>query len=473
MSRGPRVLLVAPQGFAARALLRTDVLSTLLAAGAAVTVLAPADPALAAELGERGVALEPLGDVDGLMARSRVRRGFATLRYFTLGDGHRAATLGVKARTTLGELAAQRPWTARVVRAAVRPLWRSASLRRGLLALEIALDRSSLHVGVLARVDPSLVVTTTPGLFPADALLLREARRRGIRTAVVILGWDNPTAKGYRGAEADLVIAWSERMAAQLVRHHDIPAERIAVGGVPHFDRYLQPERLPDRTAALDALGLDPSLRTIVFTTPSPDLWTSNAVVAETLAAAAGDGRLGVPAQLVIRPHPNFSLPRVRESAAPLAAVAAHHAHAHLFTPELTPGAMTVATSAADVDRLAALLAHADVLVNVFSTTTLEAFLVDTPVVSLSEALGRAANRARPGGVRAWDDFAHLEGIRRSGAARVAHSLDELVAEVAAYLAEPSRDRDARARAAREECGPLDGRSGERVARLLLAASAR
>ena len=102
MPGGPRVLLVAPQGFAARALLRTDVLSTLLAAGAAVTVLAPSDPLLAGELGERGVALEPLGDVDGLVARSRVRRGFATLRYFTLGDGHRAATLGVKARTALG-----------------------------------------------------------------------------------------------------------------------------------------------------------------------------------------------------------------------------------------------------------------------------------------------------------------------------------------------------------------------------------
>ena len=471
MSGGPRVLLVAPQGFAARALLRTDVLSTLLAAGAEVTVLAPSDPALAAELAERGVGLEPLGDVDGQLARSRVRRAFATLRYFTLGDGHRAATLGVKARTALGELAAQRPWTARAVRALVRPLWRSAFLRRSLLAVEIALDRSALHAGVLDRVRPDLVVATTPGLFFADAVVVREARRRGVRTAAVILGWDNPTAKGYRGADVDLVVAWSERMAAQLVRHHDIPEERIAVGGVPHFDRYLRPGALPGRDDTLAALGLDPSRRTVVFTTPSPDLWTSNAEVAEALAVAAADGRLGAPAQLAIRPHPNFSLPRVHESVAPLAAVAVRRPHTHLFTPELTPGAMSVATTAADVDRLAALLAHADVLVNVFSTTTLEAFLVDTPVVALSEALGESANQSRPGGVRAWDDFAHLEGIRRAGAARVAHSLDELVTEVAAYIADPGREREARAHAAREECGPLDGHAGERVAQLLLTAA--
>jgi hypothetical protein len=451
--------------------LRTDVLTTLLAAGARVTVLAPPDPALAAELGERGVALEALGDVDGLLARSPVRRAFTTLRYFILGDGHRAATLGVKARTALGELAEQRPLTARLVGLGVRPLWRSAALRRGLLALETALDRAHLHAGVLARVDPDIVVATTPGLFVADALVLREARRGGRRTAAVMLGWDNPTAKGYRGADVDLVIAWSARMAEQLTRHHDVPPDRIAVGGVPHFDRYLHRERLPGRDAVFAALGLDPERRTVVFTTPSPDLWGENAAVAETLAAAAEDGRLGAPAQVVVRLHPNFSLPRVRESAAPLAAVAARHPHVHLFTPELAPGALSLATSAADVDRLAGLLAHAAVLVNVFSTTTLEAFLVDTPVVALSEELAGAANSSRPGGPRSWDRFAHLQGLLRGEAARVARSLDELVAEVAGYLADPARDRAARRRVAEEECGPLDGRSGERVGRLLLAAA--
>jgi hypothetical protein len=354
----------------------------------------------------------------------------------------------------------------------VRPLWRSATLRRGLLGLETALDRGQPHAAVLDRVAPDLVVATTPGLFVADALVLRQARRRGIRTAAVILGWDNPTAKGYRGAEVDLILAWSERMADQLTRHHDVAPDRIAVGGVPHFDRYLRPERLPSRDDVFTALGLDPGRRTVVFTTPSPDLWTFNPAVAEALAAAAEDGRLGAPAQVVVRPHPNFSLPRVRERAEPLAAVAARHPHTHLFTPELAGWALSVATSAADVDRLAGLLAHADVLVNVFSTTTLEAFLVDTPVVALSEDVAGGADAGRPGGARTWDEFAHLQGLLRGGAARVARSLDELVAEVAAYLADPARDRAARRRVAEEECGPLDGRSGERVGRLLLEAVA-
>jgi hypothetical protein len=110
--------------------------------------------------------------------------------------------------------------------------------------------------------------------------------------------------------------------------------------------------------------------------------------------------------------------------------------------------------------------------VTVFSTTTLEALLVDTPVVALSEDVAGGANASRPGGLRTWDEFAHLQGLMRGGAARVVHSYEELVAEVAAYLAEPERDRAARRRVVEEECGPLDGRSGERVARLLLNAAA-
>lgn len=470
MREGPRVLLVAPNGFAARALLRTDVLPTLLDGGARVSVLAPEDDALRSELGPRGVALEPLGDVDGLVGASLPRRTFTTLRYFTLGDGRRATTLRVKARTALGELAAEHPVVARLIGLGVRPLWGSRTLRRALLRLEIASDRADLHAEAFARRRPDLVVATTPGLFTADAVVLREARRRACPTAAVVLGWDNPTAKGYRGAEVDLVVAWSKRMAAQLERHHDIPPERIAIGGVPHFDRYLRPDGLLARDELFAALRLDPARRTILFTTPSPDLWTMNATVARALGEAAREGRLGDGAQVVVRPHPNFSLGRVREGVTALEAVAAEAPGVTLFEPALGDGALPIATTPADVDRLAALLAHADVLVNVFSTTTLEAFLVDTPVVALSEDIAGAGNRRRPGGARAWDQFAHLEGLLHGGAARVAHSLEEMVALVAAYLADPALDRAARRRVAEEECGPLDGRSGQRVGRLLLDA---
>jgi hypothetical protein len=46
--------------------------------------------------------------------------------------------------------------------------------------------------------------------------------------------------------------------------------------------------------------------------------------------------------------------------------------------------------------------------------------------------------------------------------------MPELVSLVAEYLAHPERDREARLECAARECGPLDGRSGERVGEQLL-----
>jgi hypothetical protein len=465
---GPVVLLCAPQGLAARTLLRSGVLDTLLAGGAQVAAALPADSPLGGALRERGVEVVAPPDEDALVAHSPLRKLLMTQRYFTLGDGAHAPTLQVKLRTALGVLARDRPWTARAVRAGEMLLSRSRAARRALLALELAVDRADLWGTTLDRVRPDLVVCTSPGWTYPDALALRAARRRGVPTCAVVLGWDNPTAKGYRGAHVDRVVVWSERMAAQVARHHDIDPARCLVCGVPQFDRYLRPRMLPGREALCSALGLDPARQIVVFTTPSPDLWDRNQAVAEALAAACEHDRLGLPAQLVVRPHPNFALPRAIESVEPLREVAARHRDTHLMEPELEPGGLVLDMTPADQDRLGGLIAHAGCVVTVFSTPTLEALLVDTPVVGLAEDLAGAEQDARPGGRRAWEEFEHLQVVLGAGAARLSRSLDELIAAVAAYLVDPGRDREARARVAAQECGPLDGRSGERVGRMLL-----
>ena len=59
------------------------------------------------------------------------------------------------------------------------------------------------------------------------------------------------------------------------------------------------------------------------------------------------------------------------------------------------------------------------------------------------------------------------------GAVRVAYSPDALIEEVAAYLADPNRDREGRARAAPALCYRVDGKAAERVASFVLDRLAR
>jgi hypothetical protein len=469
----PTILLVAQQGFAARYLLRTGIFRTLRAAGARLVVLVPNadEPYLRAELGP-DVAVEPLRVPPNAPARSRAWTLAYTLRNYTLGHGERSEALQSKYQGFRRRVrGAQRPvvWGVDV---ALRALWRSARLRRALLAAERRVGTPDLHGDVLDRHRPDLVVAASPGWFLADGVVLREAQRRGIRCAGVVAAWDNPTSKGYRGADPQLVAAWSDVMAEQLVQFHDVPRERILVGGVPHFDRYVAPAALWEREELCARTGLDPERRIVIYATSTPGLYAHNLDVAAGLAAAIADGRLG-DAQLVVRLHPIFFRAGETASVEGFRALAAAHPHVHLDVPEVQSDVLRCDLRDSDNVRFSSLLKHADALACVFSTTTLEAFLVDCPVVFASWTAHLDAAPGADGGPvgdhqRAWDEFAHLREMVQAGAVRVGRSMPELVGHVRAYLDDPSLEREARLRFAQRECGPTDGHAGERVGRALL-----
>jgi hypothetical protein len=266
------------------------------------------------------------------------------------------------------------------------------------------------------------------------------------------------------------VIVWSEAMAGQLERFHDLPPGSAFVGGAPHFDHYLRPEAFTRREELLKEYGLDPARQLIVLATSSPGRYEHSAEIADRLAAEFPQ------ANLVVRLHPNHLSPLYSVSLDRYRELAERHRQVALDVPEVRSRELRVDVSPDDAVRLASLLAHADVLVNGFSTTTLEAFLVDTPVVTFTETahlpgsgghswVENPDERLRESG---WSSFTHLQGLVRAGATRIARSRPEVLEAVGAYLADPSLDREARRQVVHAELGPTDGRSGERIGTHLL-----
>jgi hypothetical protein len=452
-SRPKTVFLVVHQGFAARLLLRTDVLQTLKAAGARIVILAPnADEQyLHDEFAGARVHLETLREPAKVAKRSKLWWWVLHVRNYAIGDGHRTRALYQKYARFPERFLKGQPVEQRIFRLLVNLLWRSRLLRRGLLALELRLYTEDVHPDLFERYRPDLVVATSPGYFKPDARVLREAQVRGIPTAVVTLSWDNPTSKGYRGANPDTVIVWSQRMGEQMEVFQDFRAEQIVVGGVPHFDPYFRDGALGTREELFAELGLDPERRLLVFATSAPGYYDRDAEVAEVLARAIAEDTLGAPCQLVVRIHPNF--PSKDVSIADFERVAERHPHVVLDVPTILSRRLSCDMPGADTRRLGALLRHCDVLVNVFSTTTLEAFAMDRPVVLIeSKAV----------------EYEHMREVLESGAAPVASTPEQIVSLVRRYLDDPSAEREQRRRIVAEEVGPADGRSGERIGRLLL-----
>lgn len=467
-SSAPTVLLAVHQGFAARWLLRTGVLEGLERAGAKVVVLTPNadEPYLAAEFPD--VVFEPLRATGFEVAKGSKAWWLALhLRMYSLGKGNESEALLSKHAGFHRRLVPDHPFVARGLDLGLRALRRSKPLRQALLAVERRRWVPRLHEDVYVRHRPDVVVTTSPGWFPSDAVVLREAAAHGVPAAAVIAGWDNPTSKGYRGADPELVVVWSDRMAEQLRRHHDVPPARIAVEGVPHFDRYVAPGALWSRGEVVERCGLDPRRRTVLFATSTPGQWDHNVELAEALAQAMAPGAPLEDCQLVVRLHPIHLRSDHTPPLTELEGIRDRHPHVHLDVPDVVSDRLRCDLSDEDNVRFSSLLASADVLVCMYSTTSLEAFLADVPVVfAAASAHSDDPDAVAPG--RQWGEFTHLTPILEQGAVRVGRTRSELIAHVRTYLDDPALDRDARLRVAELECGPTDGHAAARIAARIL-----
>jgi hypothetical protein len=471
--RRPTIVFVVWHGFVARYFLRTGILPALRRAGVRIVALVPNPEAeyLRAELEPQGVELEPL------RVQHRLGGGFLThLRQHAMANGHTSLAFRKRYAKFRSKHRRRRLRTL-AMDAGVRALWRSRTLRGALVRAEERTAGRDLHADIFDRLRPDLVVMASTGYLAEDNLVGREARRRGIPTATVVSAWDNASSNGYGGAIPERVIVWSERMAAQMTRFQDIPVDRLRVGGVALFDPYVSGEGIASREELLPSLGLDPARRTILFATCSPRLYGDSLDVAEHLAGELDRGRFG-DAQLVVRLHPASLKAKSPESAEAYQAMAARHAHVHIDVPELRSDELVVDIPREETLRVAALLTHSDVLVNVFSTMTLEACLVDTPTVVVNwtagaELGGAPAKRSwlkpwmTPFYMR-WGDYVHQQEVIARGAVRIAGTFEEITRLVRTYLDDPALDRGARADVARLETGPTDGRAGERIARELL-----
>ena len=106
------------------------------------------------------------------------------------------------------------------------------------------------------RYKPDLVVASTAG-WRMDRYLLREARARSVRTAAIVLGWDNPSSHGLPGSKIDTISCWSEPQKQELILGSDWAPERINIGGIPIYDGYFHKQWLMPRDEYFRLHGLD------------------------------------------------------------------------------------------------------------------------------------------------------------------------------------------------------------------------
>jgi CDP-glycerol glycerophosphotransferase (TagB/SpsB family) len=350
----------------------------------------------------------------------------------------------------------------------IAALRRSRNARRKLVDLQTRYI-PGLYTDLFDRYRPQLVVASTPG-WRIDRYLLREAAERGINTAAVVVGWDNPSSYSIPGAKVKWINCWSEIQKQELVAGSDWPVERVHIGGIPSYDGYFRKDWLLPREEYFQMHNLDPDRKLLSYAASFVS-FAPNFRNVEVLARLVASDALSKPSQLLVRLHPNHFM-NVHLYAAErekIHQLARELPNVHVVEPVPMGGSLGY-YSGEDMPEKTSMMAYSDVFLTVYSTMVVEAAVHERPIVSLCLDTPGGWNWPRKfslplSEIGEWPTHSRF---RQAKAGKVVYDEAGLKEAVDLYLQNPDTDREERRVFVRQECTFTDGMAGKRTGDFLL-----
>jgi hypothetical protein len=307
----------------------------------------------------------------------------------------------------------------------------------------------------------SSMLTLAKKFHPSvDLAPLIAAHQLGIPCGTLVQSWDNLSTKmGVLPAWLDRYWSWSPRMNEEMARlYPHLPADRFRVVGSPQFDFHRLLELRRPRADYAAELGLDPARRFVLIGTGTPkalpDEHRVMLALIEQLAAAEPE------VQVLLRLHPKDDGERWRELRPALERCGA------VLRPTAPAQAMDAGAVVSPLDFYRDQvndLGHAEVVINCSSTLTVDAALLDRPIVGI--AYDAAPDAVFPEGrARAFSEGSHFAPLVATGGVRVVQDAGSCLDAIRAYLADRALDREGRRRLVDLVTATPDGGAGHNLA---------
>jgi len=315
----------------------------------------------------------------------------------------------------------------------------------------------------LQELSPSLLVSTAY-VVGSEYPYLLAASGLGIPICVMILSFDNLTSRG-RLCTAGLpcrYLLWNDRMAKEIMAFYPgISRDILSVTGTPQFDFHRRADCRWTREVTLGRLGLPRGARYILYAanhhTFTPTEPSMVAELSQRLRAHASLSDLWV----VVRRHP-------MDDAGRWGCMAQTDLKVRLaptWMSQMESDGWAFLT-VEDQGLLVSSLLHAEACLNVASTMSLDAAVLDRPVIGVAFAFVAGSDEDR-----AYGEFfqtAHYAPLVRSGGLRLARNWGELLALLERAVEHPEEGREARSRMVARECGMVDGQATTRISEEIL-----
>lgn len=290
---------------------------------------------------------------------------------------------------------------------------------------------------------------------PEDALLVRNAKKHGIKSMGMAKSWDNCSKFAFR-EKVDTLAVWGQYMMNEAMEFQGYGPEDIEIVGIPQFDFYPRID-VPSKEEFCESYGLDPEKKIIFIGSEGPI--NDHHHLVPLLKEKIEDGTLAG-YQILARPHFSYRHDIARfEPFVDNKTVFLDREYNYSNTKD------GIEISVDGVRRMLAQMKHSDVLVTGVSTLMLDMSANNRHVLLYD--FDKDDSVSYKDSVRRFYTSLWFQEIAKMNLDNVAHSGDELVEMVQAAAQNPTMKQDERNMLIRHFCHKIDGRSSRRVFELL------
>jgi len=335
----------------------------------------------------------------------------------------------------------------------------SRMLRNFVRWLDFVVVPEKIFGNYFDKYKPDLVFVTDV-LAPADALFLKQAKKKKVPKIAMVRGWDNLTSKGVVRVRPDKIIVHTDLMKEEAIKYADMKEKDIYTSGVPIFDYYVgyKPSAKED---FYKKIGVSPEYKLILFAPFFGHYRDSVKEIIKYLDQAISNGEIDEKIKLLVRLAPSYNkeLGEFKSNQNIIYDVPGKQ-----FPLDNYRNDWEFLT--ADMQHLADSIYYSSVTINFASTMTVDAAALDKPVINIDYDVVKPDSTKIS--IRYIYKNDHYQPVLKANCMKMARSNQELVKQINSYLKNPRQEKEGRSRILKELTWKFDGQCSQRVGNYVL-----
>lgn len=304
--------------------------------------------------------------------------------------------------------------------------------------------------------------STVPLISYYEHPALFAAKDLGIKTACIITSWDNLESKGRFPIKFDHYFCWNFWMKEELKNYYPfIKDEQITISGPPQFDYYYKKELIVDKGDFFNELKADINKKLILWAGVSPNIFPNEDIVFEEFYELFKNSEIYKKAQILLRPHPIGGLKRFESIIKKYPDIICIETNSD--DPKFL---LKWAPSIKDIKILVNVIFYSDVVVNNCSTITLDAFVLNKPVINIAYDSEKDSKLDKY--IKNSYSYEYYSPLVELKSVKLAYSNIELLENIDFYLNNPMDGIAERKKALLMQIEYDDGKASQRIAKKIL-----